>query len=732
MQQKDKLLTPVQYLKGIGPKRAEALAEQGIATVRDLLYYFPRSYIDLSKVEKIKNLKQFINTGTWITVIGTVRAFDLLGRPPKQRVVILLGDETGTIPLVFFRNVKYFKGAYTIGESLAVSGKVSAFGKRAQLVHPSIDRISVGDEDEGEGFLHTGGIVPKYGSSGDLKEVNLHVKGLRRVMKPVVEEYAEMMEDPLPQNLRDRNELIQLSHALKSIHFPESNQALDHARRRLKFDELFYMQLMLAIRRTSVKVDLPGIAYNVESKLARKLIDSLPFKLTKAQLRVIKEITVDMQANKPMSRLVQGDVGSGKTVVALLAILIAVENGYQAAFMAPTEILAEQHFKTLSALLKDFSINIRLLIGSQQSKLRMDILEDISRGSAQIVVGTHALIQESVKFSRLGFIVIDEQHRFGVAQRLALKAKSGGDKGSPHPDMLVMTATPIPRTLSLTLYGDLDVSIIDELPSHRKPIKTALRTESKRNAVYDFMRDEVKEGRQAYIVYPLVEESEKLDLKAATESYEVIRKDIFPDLRVALLHGRMSSDEKDDVMERFKRREYDILVSTTVIEVGIDVPNATIMVIEHAERFGLSQLHQLRGRVGRGSDQSYCILIAPDWLLKIVKTTPGLPNIGEERDETVVSALRLQAMLSTNDGFKIAEIDLELRGPGEFFGTRQSGLPQLQIANLMTDGELLTEARKEAYKLIDEDPHLRHQDHLLLRKYFSERLSDAMTMVHGG
>jgi ATP-dependent DNA helicase RecG len=735
VQPKKDLSTPVQFVKGIGPKRATALADRGIRTVRDLLYYFPFDYIDLSNIETIGNLNDVADTGKWITVIGTVRTADFVGRPPRQRFMMVLGDETGTISLIFFRSVNFFKTAFKVGETLAVSGKVTSFRNRPQIIHPSIDRLSVGEDDENDlhGFLHTRGIVPKYGSSEDLKDVNLNVKGLRRIMKSAVDEFVDSVEEVLPSDIKQQHNFFSITQALRGVHFPESKEQLHEARRRLKFDELFSMQLLLAYRRNSVKAELPGISFNTQSSYARTLIKSLPFTLTKAQTMVLKEIADDMHAARPMNRLLQGDVGSGKTIVALIAMLIAVENGYQAAFMAPTEILAEQHFRTLSGFLKDLQINIRLLIGGQKAKLREDILEDIRRGSANIVVGTHAIIQEHVQFANLGFVVIDEQHRFGVAQRVQLREKGQeGENHRPYPDILVMTATPIPRTLSLTLYGDLDVSIINELPLHRKPIKTGLRTESQSMKVYDFLRQEVHDGRQAYIVYPLVEESEKLDLKAATESYEKLKSEIFPDLKVGLIHGRMPSQEKDEIMADFKGMKIDILVATTVIEVGIDVPNASVMVIEHAERFGLSQLHQLRGRVGRGAEQSYCILIAPDWMGKRIRSDTSMPMIDGVEVERWKAERRLKAMLETTDGFKIAEIDLELRGPGEFFGTKQSGLPSLQIANLMTDGDLLTLARREAFNIIATDPHLRLPTHQLLRKYFEERLRDAMSLVQVG
>jgi ATP-dependent DNA helicase RecG len=729
--------TPIQYLKGIGPKRAAALAERGIQTVRDLLYYFPFDYLDLSNVEKIGAARRQADSGKWLTIIGRVRTFDLVGRPPRQRFVVVLEDETGTIPLVFFQSIRYFKTAFRPDEMLAVSGKVTGFGGRPQLVHPSIDRVgSAGDDDdepELRNLIHTAGLVPKYGSSEDLRSVNLHVKGLRRIMRTAVDEYAASVGEFLPADLAERNGFPPLAQALTNIHFPATREDLDASRRRLKFDELFALQLLLALRRASVKVELPGIPYRVESALARRLVDALPFKLTAAQVRVVKEIAGDMKSRKPMNRLLQGDVGSGKTIVALISMLIAIDNGYQAAFMAPTEILAEQHCATLTSLLRDLPVSVRLLVGSQRARLREDVLEDIRRGTVHLIVGTHAIIEEKVEFSRLGLVVIDEQHRFGVSQRAALKEKaSAGVEGIRYPDVLVMTATPIPRTLSLTIYGDLDVSIIDALPARRKAVQTQLKTENERKRVYAFLREQVEEGRQVYVVYPLVETSEKLDVKAATEGYEQLRRDVFPDLSVGLVHGKMPSDEKERVMGAFKSGATDILVATTVIEVGIDVPNASVMVIEHADRFGLSQLHQLRGRVGRGPDQSYCVLMAPAWLRRRIRTSAPELLVDGEVVEQLKTQRRLQTMLDTTDGFKIAEIDLELRGPGDFFGTRQSGLPSLQIANLLTDGDLLTLARREAFELIERDPHLRSADHELLRRHVEERMRSALALAEVG
>jgi len=464
----------------------------------------------------------------------------------------------------------------------------------------------------------------------------------------------------------------------------------------------------------------------VKSALARRLIDSLPFELTKAQVRVLKEISADMELARPMNRLLQGDVGSGKTVVALVAMLVAVDNGYQAVFMAPTEILAEQHHTTLRSLVRDLPVSVRLLVGAQKSALRRDILEDVRCGSANIVVGTHALFEKVVVFSKLGFVVIDEQHRFGVMQRALLRRKA------ESPDVLVMTATPIPRTLSLTLYGDLDVSVIDELPKNRRPVKTILRDETQKQAVVEFVRDQVRQGRQAYFVYPLIEESEKVDLKAATVHFEELRATVFPELRLGLIHGRMPAEEKDATMERFKRGETDILVATTVIEVGIDVPNATVMVIENAERFGLSQLHQLRGRVGRGADQSYCILLTTRWTA--VRAARG-GNLEAERlavDQRRLAERRLATMIQTTDGFAIAEVDLQLRGPGDFFGTRQSGVPEFRVADILTDAAILHEAREDAFSIVDIDPHLARPEHRLLAEDLRTHFRDELALLQVG
>ncbi|MGH9575963.1 MAG: ATP-dependent DNA helicase RecG, partial [Terriglobales bacterium] len=544
--------------------------------------------------------------------------------------------------------------------------------------------------------FNTGAIIPKYPSTGELAKVGLDSRGFRRIIRNALGSHGHHLAETLPEKMRKQNRLFDLSSAIQNIHFPSSEEGLAAAQHRLKFDELFFLQLMLAFRKRSLQDEVKGITYTVESARARRLVESLPFELTKAQRRVLREIADDMKYDNPMNRLFQGDVGSGKTIVALLSMLVAVDNGYQAAFMAPTEVLAEQHFRTLSSFLKNVPVNVRLLIGGQKKRLRQDILDDLRAGSAQIVVGTHAVIQENVEFAKLGLAVIDEQHRFGVMQRATLRAKGY------NPEVLVMTATPIPRTLAMTLYGDLDVSVIDEMPADRKPIKTAVRLEDQKAKVFDFVRQEVHRGRQAYIVFPLIEESEKVDLKAATAEYERLQAKVFPDLKLALLHGRMKSEEKDATMSDFKGRSFDILVATTVIEVGIDVPNATIMIVENAERFGLSQLHQLRGRVGRGSDHALCLLVAP-----------------YQRGEDVYR--RLKAMRDTRDVFKIAEVDLELRGPGEFLGTRQDGLPDFRVSNLIRDTRTLAEARDAAERWLALDPALRAPESAALRTILEHR-----------
>jgi ATP-dependent DNA helicase RecG len=736
-------------VKGIGPKKSALLEQVGIRTVEDLLLHIPRRYIDRTTVLTIAQLREEVRMSGQssapgprgappaesrreFTIIGEVRSFRVLGFGAKSRFLLVLADRTGSLQCVWFGGVQYWKKMFRIGETLAVSGDPGMYGGMLQFVHPDIDRMAAPEEGEYGGgatqwvdALNTGGLVPMYPSGQELTRAGLDSGGFRRVIAGAWKTYGTLFPEILPPAVTGVRGLVSARSALQSVHRPASWTDIREGLRRLKYEELFRFQLKLAMKRSMVREESGGIAFTVKSALARTLVDSLPFTLTRAQVRVIQEITADMASPRVMNRLLQGDVGSGKTVVALIAMLIAADNGYQSVFMAPTELLAEQHFRTLRRLLGDSPVNIRLLVGAQRSALRRDVLDDIRGGTAKIIVGTHALFEKEVAFARLGFVVIDEQHRFGVMQRATMRGKGA------HPDVLVMTATPIPRTLSLTLYGDLDVSVIDELPRDRKPVTTVLKSDADMASVASFVREQVRAGRQAYYVYPLIEESEKLDLKAATVHYNHLQKEMFPDLRLGLIHGRLPSQERDEVMERFTRGEIDILVATTVIEVGIDVSNASVMVIENAERFGLSQLHQLRGRVGRGSDRSYCILVAKRWIAGRVGRAAARGK-APAADQQLLAERRLAAMVATTDGFRIAETDLQLRGPGDFFGTRQSGVPEFRIADILTDAELLDEARADAFAIVESDPRLAKTEHRSLLSYLRSRYHDEMKLIDVG
>jgi len=689
--------TPVQYLKGIGPKRAEALEKAGIRSAEDLLTHFPRRYLDRRTVTRIRDVR--VNTS--VTVVGQILAVDVI-RGRRQRLVVLTGDGSGMMECVWFQGIAYVSKNFHTGETVAFSGKVTVF-HGPQLVHPEYDKLSDADETNP---MHTGGIIPLYPSTDALTRQGFDSRGFRRVLRPLVDGLARIPET-LPDSVLGRQILMGRREAVENIHFPGRWKDLESARLRFKFEELFYLQLFLMLQREARHAGEKGIGFIRVGDQVRGLIERLPFELTGAQKRVLREIREDMRRPTAMNRLVQGDVGAGKTVVALLAMLIAVENGYQACLMAPTEILAEQHFLNIRRMLEEMDVPTALLRGGQKSRERQAILSGLADGSIPLVVGTHALVQEGVAFRNLGFVVIDEQHRFGVMQRATLLQKG------VTPDVLIMTATPIPRTLALTVYGDLDVSVLDELPPGRQPVRTVWRKENVRDKVYDFIRDEIRSGRQAYIVYPLVEESEKLDLKAATEGFETLSRTVFPDVSVALLHGRMKSDEKEVIMRRFKSGEIRILVSTTVIEVGVDVPNATVMLVEHAERFGLPQLHQLRGRVGRGEAKSTCILLS---------------SYAVSED----ARRRLETMEATTDGFRIAEADLEIRGPGELFGTRQHGMLNLKIASLVTDGPVLEKARGEAVSIVESDPKLEDEGHSLLRENLKRQYRENFGLIRVG
>jgi ATP-dependent DNA helicase RecG len=702
LQNKDKLLnTPVQYLKGIGEKRALALETIGIFSFSDLMQYYPRRYLDRSNITPIRNLK--INETA--TVVGKVQTCGIK-KGARQRFILVLTDETGFLSCVWFHQIQFWQKRFKPGQLLAVSGKIGYFGGK-QIIHPDFDLLSEESENLEDDFLHTGAIIPIYSSTEKLSRIGLDSRGFRRIIKYLIQNHVDSIEETLPHSIVLQNKLLPFSLALKNIHFPDNFQMMKQAQQRLKFEELFLLQFMLALRKQKIHQQQSGIVFSDVGDRTKLLAEQLPFELTKAQKKVLKEIRRDMKNSQPMYRLIQGDVGSGKTIVALVTMLIAVENGYQATLMAPTEILAEQHFLTFRGLLADMDVNIQLLIGAQKKSIRNSVTSQIENGECNIVIGTHAIIQENIKFKNLGLVVIDEQHRFGVSQRAELFEKG------KNPDVLVMTATPIPRTLSLTVYGDLDVSIIDELPSGRKPVKTTWRYSNKRSDIYKFVKSKVDQGSQTYIVFPLIEESEKLDLQAATESYEKMQQGIFADNKIMLLHGRKKSEEKEAIMASFKKGETQILVSTTVIEVGVDVPNATIMLIENAERFGLTQLHQLRGRVGRGSEQSYCILI-------------GKYPLTEE------ALTRLNTMAKTTDGFRIAEVDLELRGPGEFFGTRQHGLPELKIANPLKDSSLLIQARKEAFRIAETERERNELTDIVKCSSFFQNYKDKIEMMQIG
>lgn len=683
--------TPVQFVKGVGPARAEVLNESGIETIEDLLYNFPRRYLDRSTISPINKLQ----VDQEATVVGKVMAKGLKRGRKRQYFEMVVQDKTGILKCRWFRGAKWMNKAFTVGEPIAVSGKVTFFNGLS-LNHPDYDKLSKEESDP----VNTGKIIPLYPGSEKLKSVGLDSRKFRKIYHSLLPKINDLIDEYLPEAVRNQHKLASIQFALKNIHDPDDFKSLKAARRRLKYEELFFIELMLALRKHHHKQAKKGISYSDLGSYFEKLYRLLPFDLTNAQKRVIKEIRADMKSEHVMNRLLQGDVGSGKTAVAMLVASIAIGNGFQVAFMAPTEILAEQHYRTIQSYFDKIKVPVALLMGSVKGADRKSILNGLKYGDIPMVVGTHALIQEGVNFDSLGLAIIDEQHRFGVLQRGAL-----AEKGM-NLDVLVMTATPIPRTMSLTLYGDLDISVIDEMPANRQEIITKKVTVAKLNAVYDFIREKLQDGRQCFVVYPLIEESEKMDLQAATQGFELLQKE-FSEFQVGLLHGRMTADEKEAIMKQFEANELQVLVSTTVIEVGIDVPNATIMLIENAERFGLTQLHQLRGRVGRGDHQSYCILV----------------NRSKSQSSELAEH-RLNILVKSSDGFHIADEDLKIRGPGEIFGTKQSGFPELKIADYLEDGELLRLARQSAFALVQEDPRLTAQEYTNLKAHFKARYSE--------
>jgi ATP-dependent DNA helicase RecG len=683
----DFLESNITYLTGVGPKRAELLSKElNINTFMDLLYYFPYKYIDRTKFYKISELDQDL---PYVQLKGIIKGYYSEGKGSGKRLVADFSDETGTIKLVWFKGTKWVTGSYPPEKEFIVFGKPGVFNNMVNIVHPEIEAV----EKKAERL--NSALQAQYSTTEKLKNSFISSKTISKLIGTLLKQINYRIPETLPLYLTTRYKLMPLHDALHKIHFPQDNAEIEKTRYRLKFEELFYIQLNLLRYKTNRNSQVRGYVFaTVGENFNKFYFENLPFQLTDAQKRVIKEIRKDLGSGKQMNRLLQGDVGSGKTLVALMGMLIAIDNGYQASLMAPTEILAGQHYNTISRLLAGININVRLLTGSTKKSERRSIEETLDNGTLNILIGTHALIEDNVKFSKLGLVIIDEQHRFGVAQRARLWQKN---INPPH--ILVMTATPIPRTLAMTLYGDLDVSVIDELPPGRVPVKTMHYTDPERNKVYGFIRDQITQGRQIYIVYPLIKESEKMDYKDLEDGLDTISR-AFPPPRycISIVHGKMTSANKERSMILFKEGQAHIMIATTVIEVGVDIPNASVMIIESAERFGLSQLHQLRGRVGRGADQSYCILMSSEKLSK-------------------EAATRIEVMIRTSDGFEIAETDLQLRGPGDLEGTQQSGIPfNLRIANLGKDGQIIEYVRNIASEILALDPSLSSEQNSVLKK----------------
>jgi ATP-dependent DNA helicase RecG len=678
------LTTPVQYVKGIGPRLAEILATKGIATVGDLLNYLPFRYEDRLNPRGIGELR----AGEMATVIGEVRNSGLFRTRKMPIFQLTVGQGRSKLKCLWF-HATYLQDKFKPGQLIALYGKVEQDSRSGelQIMQPQFEMLGDGPgdaaDDKAAASLEVGRIVPIYESAG---QGHISARWFRRIIRKALDDLTPELAETIPAAVRERLALVSPREALWKVHWPEAGESFEDlqssrtpAHIRLIFEELFFTELGLELKRRQLKTET-GIAFRLDDRVRQAIKKILPFHPTAAQKRVLKEIADDMQEPHPMRRLLQGDVGSGKTIIGFQAAIIAIENGYQVALMAPTEILAQQHYFSARRILENAGYRIVLLTGSLEADRKREIRRHIAQGNAQLVIGTHALLEEKVEFAKPGLVIVDEQHRFGVLQRLKLMKKSGegsDDKNPAEPDVLVMTATPIPRTLALTLYGDLDLSVLDELPPGRTPIVTRRITDDRSSEVWDFVRKQVAKGHQVYVVYPVIAENEETELKAAVKMYRELSGKVFADLKVGLLHGRLDSELKDQVMRMFQKGELQILVATTVIEVGVDVPNATVMVIEHAERFGLAQLHQLRGRIGRGAAKSYCVLM-----------TGG--KVTEEGER------RLNAMVDTNDGFKIAELDLELRGPGEFFGTRQAGMPSFRVANLIRDRKLRELAKREA------------------------------------
>ncbi|HLW49551.1 MAG TPA: ATP-dependent DNA helicase RecG [Sphingobacteriaceae bacterium] len=694
------VLTPIEYLKGVGPARADLLKQElGVFTFGDLLRHYPFRYIDRTHFHRIAEIRPEMEAAQ---VIGRLIHLEEIGERRSRRLVGQFVDDTGQVELVWFQSIAWLKKNLMVGAAYVMYGKPSLFNAQLSITHPEMERYTPATSMSTAGstaLSASASLQPVYSSTEKLKKSGLDTRGLQKLMLNLLESIGSKIEEELPAYLLTQHQLIGIQQACRSIHFPQNQPELTQAVRRLKFDELFFIQLKLLKNKMLQTVRFKGHRFEEVGRHFNTFYsEHLPFQLTEAQKRVIREIRRDTVTGAQMNRLIQGDVGSGKTVVALMSMLLAVDNGFQACLMAPTEILAQQHFRGIQKLLGSDLAAVQLLTGSTSKRDRRVIHSQLEDGSLDILIGTHALIEDTVKFHNLGLVVIDEQHRFGVEQRAKLWRKN-----YIPPHMLVMTATPIPRTLAMTLYGDLDISVIDELPAGRKPIKTMHLYESSRLRMFGFMKDEIAKGRQVYVVYPLIKESEKMDLLYLEAGLQALADEFpKPQYQISIVHGQMPVKDKDFEMQRFIKGETHIMVATTVIEVGVDVPNATVMVIENAERFGLSQLHQLRGRVGRGGEQSYCILMSSN-------------KLGAD------SKLRLDTMVRTNDGFEIAEVDLHLRGPGDIAGTQQSGVLDLKLADLSKDQALLVEVRNAVISVFTDDPVLEKAQNQLLRQYLQQR-----------
>ncbi|CAN5671744.1 ATP-dependent DNA helicase RecG [soil metagenome] len=704
----------IKFLKGIGDKRAEAFEKLEIRSISDFKNFIPRSYLQKININNIKD-----NKGKNVLIIGRV-ADVVYPRKSSHPTKVTVRDASGFAEIPVFGRSEFGAKKFLLNEIYIFSGKIPE-NYYYSINHIDYrDHLKINENDKNDVDFLKYSIYPVYELSGHLKKTwvkpLLLTKILFNAFRYLVKNEPETFSETIPEYLLEAESQFSRRDAILRINFPHKPEDIEKARRRLSYEELFYMEIIIALKKYMTRHETKGIKFDKPAKYFNDSFKNiLDFELTASQKKVINEIYADMHSSVVMNRLLQGDVGSGKTIVSLYSIMLAVFNGYQSAFMCPTEILAEQHFNTVNSYIEKYNslpgiekkMTVVLLTGRKKSNLKSQTLAEIESGRADIIIGTHALIQDVVKYNNLGFVVIDEQHKFGVMQRAKIKEKG------LNPDVLVMTATPIPRTLALTVYGDLDVSIIDEIPGNRKPVKTVLRKEDDKENVYKFIREKINEGRQIYIVYPIIDESEKLDLRSAEQGFQLLSKHFFNDLKVELLHGRMTSEDKEGVMKRFKEKKTDILVSTTVIEVGIDIPNATVMIIEEAQRFGISQLHQLRGRVGRSDEQSFCILIA---------------NVKEETEEGI-SMKRLSILCDTNDGFKLAEADMEIRGPGEFFGLRQSGILNFTSTDLVKDKDILIKVRNTAFDIIEEDPQLRKQENQIIRNYITNNLDESLKLL---